>query len=137
MMLLLRLLNLGRRLDHDLCFHCQGRTHKAALPVDVLDAHLRIVMMSKLYIKVVLMPLTKYSTHSASTRLLLEVLLEAGLVGELPEAVGALERHALGAAPSAAAGPYAPRPARTSGVRSLHVVVQEALLREILRGNRI
>ena len=84
-------------------------------------------------------PLTRYSTHTPTplTRLLLEVLLEAGLVGELPEAVGALERHALGAAPSAAAGPYAPRPARTSGVRSLHVVVQEALLREILRGNRI
>ena len=66
------------------------------------------------------------------TRLLLEVLLEAGLVGELPEAVGALERHALGAAPSAA-GPSAPRPACTSSVRRLHVVVQEALLCEILQ----
>ena len=65
--------------------------------------------------------------------LLLEVLLEAGLVGELPEAVGALERHALGAAPSAPAGPSASHTARTSGVRSLHVVVQEALLGEVLR----
>ena len=61
------------------------------------------------------------------TRLLLEVLLEAGLVGELPEAVGALEGHALaapGAAPSGA--PAAP------GVRGLHVVVEEALLGEVL-----
>ena len=58
MLMLLLLLNLGRRLDRYLCLHCQGRAHKAALPVDVLDAHLRIVMMSKLYIKVALMPLT-------------------------------------------------------------------------------
>ena len=40
LMLLLLLLNLGRRLDRDLCLDGQGRAHKAALPVDVLDAHL-------------------------------------------------------------------------------------------------
>ena len=69
------------------------------------------------------MSVSKCSTHTASTRLLLEVLLEAGLVGELPEAVGALERHALAAA--AAAG---------AAVRRLHVVVEEALLGEVLQG---
>ena len=76
---------------------------------------------------------SKYSTHTPLTRLLLEVLLEAGLVGELTEAVGALERHSLGAAPSAA-GPSAPC---TSSVRSLHMVVEEALLGKVLRETRI
>ena len=58
------------------------------------------------------------------------MLLEAGLVGELPEAVGALERHAL-----AAAGAAAPS-ANAAGVGGLHVVVEEALLGEVLRWNR-
>ena len=68
------------------------------------------------------------SKVGAWTYLFFEVLLEAGLVGELPEAVGALEGHALaapGAAPSGA--PAAP------GMRGLHVVVQEALLGEVLQ----
>ena len=97
LMLLLVKLNLGRLVLHDLCRNGQGSTDEAALPVDVLDAHL-----------------------------FLEVLLEAGLVGELPEAVGALERHAL-------ATPGAPTaPSGTSSVCGLQVVVEEALLGKVL-----
>ena len=105
LMLLLVKLNLGRLVLHDLCRNGQGSTDEAALPVDVLDAHL-----------------------------FLEVLLEAGLVGELPEAVGALEGHALAAPGAAPSGTPA-----TPGMRGLHVVVQEALLGEVLqwRGKKL
>ena len=99
LMLLLVKLNLGRLVLHDLCRNGQGSTDEAALPVDVLDAHL-----------------------------FLEVLLEAGLVGELPEAVGALERHAL-ATPGAA-------PSGTSSVCGLQVVIEEALLGKVLAAVR-
>ena len=47
MLMLLLLLNLGRRLDRDLCLHSHGRAHQAALPVNVLDAHLWIVIKVK------------------------------------------------------------------------------------------
>ena len=91
--------------------------------ISLMQLEIRASLLKKF--KIPYLPESKYSTltDTPCTRLLLEVLLEAGLVSELAEAVGALERHALAAA-AAATG---------AAVRRLHVVVQEALLGEVLQ----